>query len=265
MLIPQPSGDVNDPLNWSWGKKHIILFILALSAFCGDFTSGAGIPCIVLQGEEWGKSPNVVNYTGNLNVLMIALGGLFWIPPIYFWGRLPVLFWTQLSGSLFTLGCAVTTSYNSFYALRALQGFTLTAGQTIGLSFIKDMFFFHEHARKIGIWAWLFLLSPYFGPCLANFMLAGTENWRYVFWMTFAVTAFDLALIILFADESYYRRDIRVHDQPNRGTRISRLLGIWQVRNHHGYFVSIAAAYYRVVALFIKPILLPVLFYYALR
>ena len=32
-----------------------------------------------------------------------------------------------------------------------MMGFTLTACQTIGLSFIKDMFFFHEHARKIGM------------------------------------------------------------------------------------------------------------------
>ena len=32
----------------------MILFILALSAFLGDFGSGAGIPCIIPQGEEWG-------------------------------------------------------------------------------------------------------------------------------------------------------------------------------------------------------------------
>ena len=48
----------------------MILFILALSAFCGDFSSGAGVPCIVLQGEEWHMSPDKVNYSGNLNVLV---------------------------------------------------------------------------------------------------------------------------------------------------------------------------------------------------
>ncbi|KAL9056530.1 MAG: hypothetical protein Q9162_002906 [Coniocarpon cinnabarinum] len=116
VLVPQPSEDPNDPLNWSWAKKHIILFILALSAFCGDFGSGAGIPCIVLQGEEWGLSPNHVNYSGNLNVLMI----------------------------------------------------------------------------------------------------------------------------------------------------LTRLLGIWQIQHHHGYFISIFSAYYRVFAVVIKPVVLPTLFYYAL-
>ena len=40
--------------------------------------------------------------------------------------------------------------------------------RSLGLSFIKDMFFFHEHARKIGLWAWLYLLSPYLGKFHSN-------------------------------------------------------------------------------------------------
>lgn len=56
VLIPQPSDDPDDPLNWSWFKKHMILVIVALGAFAGDFGSGAGISTIVLQGEEWHMS-----------------------------------------------------------------------------------------------------------------------------------------------------------------------------------------------------------------
>jgi MFS family permease len=76
------------------------------------------------------------------------------------------------------------------------------------ISCIKDRFFFHEHARKIGLWAGLFLLSPYCGPLFGNFIIAGTGSWRNVFWLVFAVCAFDLLLIVLFVDESWYRRDI---------------------------------------------------------
>jgi len=71
VLIPQPSSDPNDPLNWSWKKKHIILFIVALSAFCGDFASGAGIPCSLPQAKEWNLTPVKANYAGNLNVIML--------------------------------------------------------------------------------------------------------------------------------------------------------------------------------------------------
>lgn len=71
VLIPQPSTDPNDPLNWSWTKKHLMLAVVSFTAFLGDYGSGAGIPLIVLQGEEWGLSPAKVNEAGNLNVLML--------------------------------------------------------------------------------------------------------------------------------------------------------------------------------------------------
>ncbi|KAI9810482.1 MAG: hypothetical protein M1827_006258 [Pycnora praestabilis] len=71
VLIPQPTGDPNDPLNWSWRKKHTMLGIVALTAFLGDYGSAAGVPCIVVQGMEWGMSPSAVNDAGNLNVIML--------------------------------------------------------------------------------------------------------------------------------------------------------------------------------------------------
>ncbi len=33
-LIPQPSDDPRDPLNWSWRKKHSVLVALTFSALC---------------------------------------------------------------------------------------------------------------------------------------------------------------------------------------------------------------------------------------
>lgn len=71
VLIPQPTTDPNDPLNWSWTRKHLMLAIVSTTAFLGDYGSGSGIPLIVLQGEEWGLSPSKVNESGNLNVLML--------------------------------------------------------------------------------------------------------------------------------------------------------------------------------------------------
>jgi hypothetical protein len=71
VLIPQPTSDPNDPLNWSWRRKHLMLAVVSVTAFLGDYGSGAGIPLIVIQGEEWGLSPAKVNEAGNLNVLML--------------------------------------------------------------------------------------------------------------------------------------------------------------------------------------------------
>lgn len=38
VLAPQPSDDPNDPLNWSWFEKHLVLAILCF----GSIVNGAG-------------------------------------------------------------------------------------------------------------------------------------------------------------------------------------------------------------------------------
>lgn len=139
------------------------------------------------------------------------------------------------------------------------MGLTLTACQTIGLAFIKDMFFFHEHARKIGLWAALFLVSPYFAPFLACFMLAGLNEWRPVFWLVFAIGCAELVLIVLFADETFYNRKLTV--QPERGSRMMRLLGVWQIKNHKGNFHGVTQSVKRLSTVLVKPIMIPTMLY----
>lgn len=136
------------------------------------------------------------------------------MPFLWFWGRAPVMFWVALLGTLFTLGYALAPNFSVYCGMRVLQGLTLTAGQTAGLAFIQDMFFFHEHARKIGIWTSVFLTSPYGGLLPANFIFAGTGSWRDVYWLVFGISCLNLLLVVMFLDETWYKRDIPQEMQP---------------------------------------------------
>lgn len=49
VLIPQPSDDPEDPLNWPRKKKLAILFTMSTIAFLPEFGSATGIPAIVPQ------------------------------------------------------------------------------------------------------------------------------------------------------------------------------------------------------------------------
>jgi MFS family permease len=126
------------------------------------------------------------------------------------------MFWSTLTGAFFTLACAVTDSFPVFYGFRAMMGLTLTAYQVVGLACVKDMFYFHEHARKIGIWVAIFILSPYLGPFFANFIIDGVGDWRPVMWLVFAMCCADMVAIILICDETYYERSIPLDQQPPR-------------------------------------------------
>lgn len=49
VLIPQPSDSLNDPLNWSSFRKHLILFIVSATAFLPDYGSATGAVTLIQQ------------------------------------------------------------------------------------------------------------------------------------------------------------------------------------------------------------------------
>lgn len=51
ILIPQPSDDPNDPLNWSSARKHVILFIMSITAFLPDYGSATGAVTLIPQAQ----------------------------------------------------------------------------------------------------------------------------------------------------------------------------------------------------------------------
>ncbi len=50
-LIPQPSEDPADPLNWPQRKKNLILFIVAFAALLPDYGSATGAVTLIPQAE----------------------------------------------------------------------------------------------------------------------------------------------------------------------------------------------------------------------
>ena len=171
-------------------------------------------------------------------------------------------------GLFFVLGSVLAPSFTCHYAMRPLAAVTLSCGQTIGLSFIKDCFFFHEHARKIGIWVTIFACAPFLSPLLGNFIVAGTGKWHPIFWMVFGFACLLVCCLLLFGDETYYNRSIPVGQQPARRAghynRLLRLIGVWQIQHHSGYFSTVAGSYRRLLEVFLKPVIPLIMLFYSI-
>ena len=232
VLIPQPSDDPNDPLNWSWGKKHLFLFIIAATSLLPDYGSATGAVTLIPQAEIWHMDPNYVNHSQVGNVFMIGAGGIVAIALGAYFGRLPVLTWFMVLALATAVWCAAAMSFESFMAARILNGFFSPVAEAGGLMFIKDMFFFHDHARKINIWASFIILSPYFGPLFSAFIIS-TQKWQWAFGLYSIMTAICVMAIILFMDETYYDRKLSPADQPARRSRIMRVIGVEQWESRH--------------------------------
>ena len=49
VLIPQPSSDPNDPLNWNPLRKYVTLMVITVTACVADFGSAMGIVTLLPQ------------------------------------------------------------------------------------------------------------------------------------------------------------------------------------------------------------------------
>lgn len=62
LLIPQPTEDPEDPLNWPRWKKTLILIVIAVNACTADYSAATGGSALLPQAEEWHISPDEVNH-----------------------------------------------------------------------------------------------------------------------------------------------------------------------------------------------------------
>lgn len=62
VLIPQPSDDPEDPLNWTPTKKALILVVLAVVACTADYSAATGASALLPQAMEWHITPDEVNH-----------------------------------------------------------------------------------------------------------------------------------------------------------------------------------------------------------
>ncbi|KAI0021778.1 major facilitator superfamily domain-containing protein [Xylariomycetidae sp. FL0641] len=259
-LIPQPSDDEQDPLNWSQRSKNIVLAVVAFAALLPDYGSATGAVTLLPQAEQWGMTEDEVNHSQVGNVFMLGAGGIFVVAFSAYFGRLPTMFYFLVVALATAAWCAGAVTFESFMAARILNGFFSTVGQVNGLIVIQDMFFFHERARKINIWAAMFVISPYLGPLLAAFQIA-YKPWPTPFWVYTAETALALVLTMLFVRETFYDRRIPPAAQPDKGSPLTSLLGIaqWKSRSTRNTFLQACARPFKAL---VKPTVMISSLYY---
>ncbi|KAK7516916.1 major facilitator superfamily domain-containing protein [Phyllosticta citriasiana] len=247
-LVPQPSSSPDDPLNWTWRKKHLVFLALIPGCMLSDWALTWGSSVFELQAADWArqsscKAPAVYWPCHSANAMAGKPNFANVHGPRLMIGSLPVLFWSQFLTLIFTVGCTVAASYGSFTTMRAFQGLFGAAPQVIGMSMIHDMFFFHERARKINLWAASFLIGPYLGPFFSTLIILKL-NWRPDFAVLCGFYILSTIMVILFGDETLFDRTSPAEQKPKtwarhlslligiEGARISGRPGLWTVFKH---------------------------------
>lgn len=163
---------------------------------------------------------------------MLGVGGLATVWLSAYFGRLPVLFWFGCLSAGTAAWSAAAQSFESYMASRILNGLFCVAAAGGGLMWIKDVWFWHQHAKKINIWSTAIILSPFLGP---QFMAAivSVTSWRKGMWLDFGIIALGLALTFVFGDETFYPRHLMPDRIPKRKSRLLRVIGVEQYKTKY--------------------------------
>ncbi|KAF8340130.1 major facilitator superfamily domain-containing protein [Amanita rubescens] len=229
ILWPQPSDSPNDPQNWSDSQKTLNLIIITLAAIVPDFDSGIGIAAIFPLAEQYHTTPGMINdLTSNWSIFLLGWGGIAAVMVVRRYGRLPVLFWSQVLALGFLIGATLAPNLKTFAAMRCLTAFFGTAPQVTGLYIVTDMYPFHLQARQLNLWTMGFIMSPFLSPFACGF-LAAKQNWRWAYSIGCFYSFVVVVLIALFFRETMYDRALKhIPEAPTTGlrARIETLVGI---------------------------------------
>ncbi|KAH7882827.1 MFS general substrate transporter [Phlebopus sp. FC_14] len=252
VLWPQPTDDPNDPQNWSYWRKALHLLIITMAAIVPDFDSGIGIAAVFGLAAQYNTTTSVINdETSNWSIFLLGWGGIFCVMLMRRYGRLPVLFWTQLLALAFLIGATFAPNLPTFTVMRCLAAFFGTCPQVTGLYVVTDIFPFHLHARKLNVWTSGFIISPFLSPFAFGFLVA-RANWRWSYGIGSIYGAIVLLLIILFMEETMYERGAK-QPVPRRSSgiryRFETLIGItgYRLAKYRSSWSEVAWACLRVL------------------
>ncbi|KAG2059916.1 MFS general substrate transporter [Suillus hirtellus] len=206
VLWPQPANDPNDPQNWTDFRKTVHLIIITMSGVVPDFDGGIGIASIFSLAQTYDTTSGVINdRTSNWGIFLLGWGGIFWVMLVRRYGRLPVLFWSQLFALAFLVGATLAPNLATFAGTH--NNSLCHSPTSKGLYIVTDIFPFHLQARKLNIWTSGFVISPFLSPFVFGFLVA-RASWRWAYAIGSIYNAIVLVLIAFFMEETMYDRHL---------------------------------------------------------
>ncbi|KAH8597367.1 major facilitator superfamily domain-containing protein [Bisporella sp. PMI_857] len=231
ILIPRPSQDPNDPLNWSQRKKYYMATIICVAMFmCNFLAAGPTIAIVATAFDFFPAAPKEgpaaigaaiakTAYFFTTTALLQGVGTAFWMPFVNKYGRRPiyVLTYTIYLGT--TIWLSLTTSYASFLAGRIVMGFAAGAAEAMAPVSIADVFFLHERGTIMALYT-AALSCGVAGGSIISGLITINHPWRYIYYVSIALVGTVLFLALFTFPETIYNRSYSTdinEDQPATG------------------------------------------------
>ncbi|KAL6716339.1 hypothetical protein ACLMJK_005905 [Lecanora helva] len=207
ILVPQPSDDPNDPLNWPLWKRDSILVILSILSVIASTLSPLLAANTVTLSLIFHRDFTQMALATGYHLLGVGLAGLLFVASARVWGKRHL----YLLGTIVIIissawGGATKHNYKSLLWARIFQGIGLAPFEALVNASVGDLYFVHERGKRMALSNLALFGGAFFTPILVG-KITHTIGWPWTFYFIAIFCGVMLPFVILFVPETAFRRD----------------------------------------------------------
>lgn len=207
ILVPQPSNDPEDPLNWSQWRKHVTFAWAFFFVFMASGQGGALSTALLSMEDGMGIPLAELNAGTGYLFLCYGIGCLFTQPLAMAFGRRPVILVSSIVGGI---GCQIwlahCKSVANYHVNRVVTGLVLSPVESLVEIVVTDLYFAHERGHFLSVFIFALHASGFICPMVAGFV-NDSLGWEWIPYLFAIIFAFGIVGSFFFLEETMYHRE----------------------------------------------------------
>ncbi|KIX02991.1 uncharacterized protein Z518_06541 [Rhinocladiella mackenziei CBS 650.93] len=214
VLVPAPSNDPDDPLNWSPRRKLLFTTCLCTYILTVGIASAAIYSVIVPISAATNLTVGDLNAGTGYMFLMFGWGCLVWQSLAQQYGKRPVYLISTLGTMAIMLWAPYTKSNGQWIANKMLQGFIGAPIESLCEISVSDVYFTHERGTYVGVYALFLAGSNFFAPVISGFINDG-QGWEWVLYWCAIFNGAGFVILFFFMEETNFHRKPQLATEPD--------------------------------------------------
>lgn len=207
ILVPQPSNDPNDPLNWPLWRRDLILLTLSLLSIIASTLSPLLAADTLSLSLYFTRTFTDVALLTGYHLLGVGIAGLLFVPSARVWGKRHLyLLGTVILVFSSAWGGASNKNYKSLLGARIFQGIGLAPFEALVNASVGDLYHVHQRGKRMALSNLALFGGAFFTPVLVG-KIAHSMEWQWTFYFVAIFSGVLLPVVIFFVPETAFRRD----------------------------------------------------------
>ncbi|KAJ5235951.1 hypothetical protein N7489_006042 [Penicillium chrysogenum] len=206
ILVPQPSDDPNDPLNWPLWRRDIILAILSfVTILCTTLSSILAANTVTIADYEEITFTDAALLTG-YHLCGVGVAGILIVPTARVWGKRHLFLIGHVLMIISCIWAGVSgKNHNSLIWARIFQGVALAPFEALVNACVGDLYFVHERGKRMAVSNVALFGAAFLTPVVVG-KITKSMGWQWSFYFVAIFLGASLPLMFFFVPETAFRR-----------------------------------------------------------